>query len=92
MPLRFPLDLWFLLWYHSPMGDHRIRLTDSDIMLIIVALSARLAMLSGKRRHQAERLIERLSDSAPGNPRWRLDDESQRQEQTIHLLRRALGE
>jgi hypothetical protein len=61
-------------------------------MLIIVSLSARLAMLSGKRRHQAERLIERLSDSAPGNPRWRLDEESQRQEQTVQLLKRALGE
>lgn len=48
--------------------SHRIRLTDSDLALIIASLKARKTMTSRLRRHQVERLIARLTECAPGNP------------------------
>lgn len=44
--------------------------------LVVSSLRARLAMLGGARRRQASRLIERLEDSAPGNPAKRFSWES----------------
>lgn len=52
------------------MSDHRIRLTDDDLALIVPALRARAAMTRGLRRHRIERLAERLSEGARGNPKW----------------------
>lgn len=54
------------------MTDHRIRLTDEDIALIVAALSARKAMTGSERRVRIERLVERLSEGARGNPNFRL--------------------
>jgi hypothetical protein len=53
------------------VGEHRIRLTDDDILLINAALRARLAALRGLRRRRYERLLERLEEGGRGNPRWR---------------------
>lgn len=53
------------------MPQHRIRLDDSEVDLIIAALRARLAMTRGPRREKLERLLERLEDSGVGNPAWR---------------------
>lgn len=51
-------------------NDHRVRLTDSDLDLIVAALRARAAMTRGKRREQLEYLALRLAEMAPGNPNW----------------------
>lgn len=50
--------------------DHRVRLTDSDIDLILAALRARVAMLHGERLKRTRRLLDRLSEMVPGNPNW----------------------
>jgi hypothetical protein len=55
------------------MSEHRLRLDDDDVELLMRGLAARLAMLHGMRRHRAERLLQRLSDLGRGNPQWRLD-------------------
>lgn len=52
--------------------DHRIRLNDQDIDLIVSSLRARAAAVSPARRREIERLVERLSDPGRGNPCWRL--------------------
>jgi hypothetical protein len=65
------------------MGDHRVRLNDDDLSLIVSALRARAAMTSGLRRHRVERLYERLGDLARGNPRWRIDEEGQTHEEEL---------
>lgn len=52
------------------MKDHRIRLTDEDIELILAALRARLAMTRGKRSQRTQRLIARLGEGVRGNPDW----------------------
>jgi len=64
------------------MADHRIRLTDDDIMLITAALRARNAALKegGANHHRLNRLLARLEDGQVGNPQWVLDAESQRHE------------
>lgn len=54
------------------VSDHRIRLTDEDIALIVASLASRRAMSRGSRRLQIDRLIARLSDGGAGNPVWRL--------------------
>ena len=51
-----------------------MRLSDDDLSLIVAALRSRAAMTGGMRRHRVERLADRLSDMAPGNPIWRIDD------------------
>lgn len=56
------------------MADHRIRLTDQDVELIVASLSARLAMARGARHRQMVKLIIRLADGGVGNPAWRFDD------------------
>jgi len=55
--------------------DHRVRLTDDDIALIVSALKARAAMTTGLRRHRVERLANRLAEGQKGNPKWVLSDE-----------------
>jgi len=59
------------------MKERRVRLTDEDIALIVGALRARVAMTSGARRHDILRLAARLSEGGRGNPKWRLDADSQ---------------
>ncbi len=63
---------YIALWYHRRMGDHRIRLTEADIELVVGALAARRAGVGRDRQRHIEALIARLSDGGSGNPRWRL--------------------
>lgn len=63
------------------MAEHRLRLTDEDIDLIVAALSARAAMAKGPRLHRIQRLRDRLAEGRPGNPKWILDEESQTHEE-----------
>lgn len=65
------------------MSDHRIRLADEDIQLIVAALRARAAMAGAMRRHRIERLADRLADCAKGNPKWRLDEFGQTHEDEL---------
>ena len=65
------------------MSDHRIRLTDEDIALILSALRARSAMTAGLRRHRVGRLIARLAEGARGNPKYRLGDLEQTHEEDL---------
>lgn len=55
------------------MPDHRIRLDDEALELIVSALYARAAAVGKKRRLKITRLAERLAECAPGNPRLRFD-------------------
>lgn len=50
------------------MGDHRIRLTDDDLALIVAALRARSAWSGSERRRHIERLALRLAECRTGNP------------------------
>jgi hypothetical protein len=65
--------------------DHRIRLSDEDISLVVSALKARAAMTRGLRRHRIERLAERLSEGRRGNPKWLLDEVGQTHEDELEL-------
>lgn len=54
------------------MNDHRIRLDDYELDLIVSALRARRAMVKNPgKRGNLESLILRLADRQPGNPSWR---------------------
>jgi hypothetical protein len=65
------------------MGEHRVRLTDEDIELIVRSLRARAAMTKGLRRHRVERLADRLAEMSRGNPKWRLEEYSQTHEENL---------
>ena len=52
------------------MKHIRPRLTTEDMALIRAALRARAAMSGPMRRHQIERLAERLGENVRGNPKW----------------------
>lgn len=65
------------------MGDHRIRLSDDDIELVVAALRARAAMAGSMRRHRIERLADRLSEGGRGNPKWRIDELGQTHEDEL---------
>lgn len=67
----------------GPVKDHRVRLNDEDLSLIVAALRARAAMAGPLRRHRIERLADRLADLAPGNPKWRLDEFGQTHEEDL---------
>lgn len=67
------------------MVDHRIRLTDEDILLIVSALNARAAMTRGLRRHRVERLARRLDEGLRGNPKWILDELGQTHEDELDV-------
>jgi hypothetical protein len=56
------------------MKDHRVRLTDQDVALIVASLAARAAMTTGLRRHRVFRLMSRLNEMTPGNPQWLLGE------------------
>lgn len=62
------------------MEDHRIRLKDDDIALIIASLHCRHAMAGPVRRARIDALIERLSEGARGNPAFRRVMASEKQE------------
>lgn len=59
------------------MKDHRIRLTDQQLSLVVSALRARLAMQRGARRLASAQLIERLEEGGRGNPAFRFSWESE---------------
>jgi len=65
------------------MAEHRIRLDDLDIELVVAALRAREAMTVKLRRHRIRRLIERLESTERGNPKWRLDELGQTHEEEL---------
>ncbi len=65
------------------MADHRIRLSDDDVVLICAGLRARAAMTSGLRRHRIERLAARLGEGQRGNPKWLLGEEGQTHEEDM---------
>jgi hypothetical protein len=65
------------------MGDHRIRLTDDDITLIVSALTARLAMAGPIRAHRIKRLTNRLLEGVRGNPKWLLGEHEQTHEEEL---------
>jgi hypothetical protein len=65
------------------MAEHRVRLSTEDVELIVRALRARAAMTRGLRRHRVERLAERLAEGGRGNPKWRLDEETQTHEDEL---------
>jgi hypothetical protein len=67
------------------MHDHRIRLSDDDLMLVIAALRARRAMSSGLRQHRVDRLIARLSEGKRGNPKMILGELEQTHEDELDL-------
>jgi hypothetical protein len=48
--------------------DHRVRLTDDDLDLIVSALKARVAMAGPERAARIGRLVHRLTERVPGNP------------------------
>ena len=65
------------------MTDHRIRVTDHDLLLIVAALKARAAMAGPERRHRIERLADRLAEGQRGNPKWLLGETGQTHEEDI---------
>ena len=65
------------------MPDHRVRLTDDDIDLIVAALKARAAMAGPKRRHRIERLAARLAERSTGNPKFSLGEYEQTHEDEL---------
>lgn len=84
-PGRSPLDIPAPQWYHWGMSDHRIRLSDDDLALIVSALKARAAMTSGLRRHRVERLASRLAEGSRGNPKLVLGELEQTHEDDLDL-------
>ena len=52
------------------MGDHRVRLDDYELGLVVGALRARASGVSRKRRAQLLGLAERLAEGHRGNPDW----------------------
>lgn len=65
------------------MADHRVRLSDDDVALIVSALRARAAMTRGLRAHRVTRLAERLAEGGRGNPKLRLGKEAQTHEEDL---------
>jgi len=65
------------------MKPHRISLTDDDIVLIVAALRARMAMTASLRKHRVARLVERLSEGSKGNPKWIHSEPTQTHEDEI---------
>lgn len=63
------------LWYHKGMGDHRIRLDDEEVLLVVGALLSRAAGVSDERRKRILKLASRLAEGVRGNPNWILGDD-----------------
>lgn len=55
------------------MADHRIRLSDSDIAIIVAALQHSYRVHSARRAARMLALAERLAEGGRGNPRWRFE-------------------
>lgn len=73
-------------WSYGTIGgvtDHRVRLTDDDVALIVSSLRARAAMTNGARRHRIERLASRLAEGGRGNPKFSLGEYEQTHEDEI---------
>lgn len=73
------------LWYHWGM-DHRIRLSDDDLGLIVASLRARAAMAGPVRKHRIERLATRLAGGSRGNPKFSLGEYEQTHEDELDDL------
>jgi hypothetical protein len=65
------------------VSDHRVRLTDEDIALIVAALRARAAMAGPMRKHRIQRLADRLAEGQRGNPKWLLGEYQQTHEEDL---------
>jgi hypothetical protein len=65
------------------MSEHRVRLSDEDLALIVSALRARAAMAGSMRLHRIVRLADRLSELERGNPKWRFDEPGQTHEEEL---------
>jgi hypothetical protein len=65
------------------MSDHRVRLTDEDLELIVAALRARRAMATGLREHRVDRLVARLAEMSRGNPKLSLGEIEQTHEDEL---------
>jgi hypothetical protein len=63
--------------------DHRVRLTDDDLALIVAALRSRAAMTRSLRRHRVERLAARLAEMTRGNPKFSLGEFEQTHEDEL---------
>lgn len=57
------------------MKDHRIRLDDRELELVISALRARVAGVGADTGRECQRLADRLIERAQGNPDWILGRE-----------------
>lgn len=53
--------------------DHRIRLSDDELDIVLRSLRARAAGLRGDGQLKLLRLAARLDNGRPGNPDWVLD-------------------
>jgi hypothetical protein len=65
------------------MSEHRVRLSDDDLTLIIAALRARRAMSAGLRQHRVDRLVSRLAEGRRGNPKLTLGEDEQTHEEEL---------
>jgi hypothetical protein len=54
------------------MTDHRVRLDDEELQLVVSSLRARAAGLGFQRKLHVLRLADRLDIGQPGNPNWHL--------------------
>jgi hypothetical protein len=52
------------------VNDHRVRLNDDELALVVSALVARRAGVSAERAAQLDKLATRLSEGKRGNPNW----------------------
>jgi len=50
--------------------EHRIRLSDHEIELVVSALRARENGVSDARAAELEKLAQRLAEGVRGNPNW----------------------
>jgi hypothetical protein len=80
------LDVFGAFGTIGGMTEHRLRLTDSDIALLVAALRARRAMTTGARAHRVQRLIDRLTECVRGNPKWIIDEEGQTHEEDLEEM------
>jgi len=60
--------------------EHRIRLTDADVDVIVSALRARAAATIGARGHRIMRLAARLDRLEVGNPKLTIEPAGQEHE------------
>ena len=68
------------------MADHRIRLSEDDLALVVACLRARAAMAGPVRKHRIERLAARLAEGSRGNPKFSLGELEQTHEEDLDDL------